>query len=330
MASYPLIFPSLSRQPSMDTTKSTENDTISDSMEIGYVATRPRFTRARDTFKVNVRNLVEEDKRALDAFLKVKAQRGANSFLYPNLLPNGSFEFPALSADELVWGWSTAGTIDPSLNISVASFAPGVEAPPTVGPDDSSSAILFSSVAGKTLAASENFTSYIQQNQPVSVTPGEVYLFHCRYAYWLTGSPAGITFSPEFFFNCDYALGVEEVGTGAPLTASATWADYWALITIPSGSTNIPPTPATDFRACIGVNISNPSSSAPVTLTGQFNFIVDEVGCGLFTPVQLYGRTVGSDALPRPVRFSSLPEFSDIGFGGGVKRYGVHFELTEV
>ena len=105
MATFPLVFPSLSRQPSMDSSKSTEDDTIRDPMESGDVATRPRGTRARDTWKVNVRNITAEDKRALDYFQRVTAARGSNSFLFPNLLPNGSFEFPAPSAAMLAFGW---------------------------------------------------------------------------------------------------------------------------------------------------------------------------------------------------------------------------------
>jgi hypothetical protein len=75
----------------MDTSKKTEDDTIRDQMEAGYVATRPRFTRARRTWDFNVRNLVAEDIRALDRFFMETAARGGNSFLYPNLLPNSSF-----------------------------------------------------------------------------------------------------------------------------------------------------------------------------------------------------------------------------------------------
>jgi hypothetical protein len=39
---------------------------------------------------------------------------------------------------------------------------------------------------------------------------------------------------------------------------------------------------------------------------------------------------VGTQPLGCPVRFSKLPEVSDIGWGDGVKRYGCNFELTEV
>ena len=81
----------------MDSSRSLEDDTIRDQNESGAVATRPRFTRARRTWKINTRNLTAEDARVLDYFSEITAARGGNAFLYPNLLLNWSFEIPAAS-----------------------------------------------------------------------------------------------------------------------------------------------------------------------------------------------------------------------------------------
>src|SRR5581483_10620234 len=62
------IFPSLSRAASMDSSEQAADDTIRDSMDSGYVATRPRFTRERRTWNVNHRNLIAEDVRVLRNF----------------------------------------------------------------------------------------------------------------------------------------------------------------------------------------------------------------------------------------------------------------------
>src|SRR6516225_6045210 len=122
----------------MDSSKSTEDDTIRDQMELGYVATRPRNTRARDTWKVNIRNLVAEDKRALDQFTKVTAARGANAFLFPNLLPNGSFEFLPCNAVEIAQGWNRT---DGNPQFSIVSTA--------VNAYDGAAAIKIGTVAGQ-------------------------------------------------------------------------------------------------------------------------------------------------------------------------------------
>ena len=92
MATPIIIFPSLSRAPSLDTSTNTQDDTIRDSFDSGDVATRPRFTRGRRAWNLNVRNLQLEDVRALQNFSMNTAQRGGNSFYYPNILPNGSFD----------------------------------------------------------------------------------------------------------------------------------------------------------------------------------------------------------------------------------------------
>jgi hypothetical protein len=311
MATYP-IFPSLSRQPSMDTSKSTEDDTIKDQSESGYVSTRPRFTRSRDTWKLNVRNLVAEDKRVLDYFLKVTAARGANSFLFPNLLPNGSFEFPALDATQIAQDWYLAD--DPQAALPVSIVTSNIE--------DGSQALSFGTAA--TLTAGASVVAEVDSDVVTPCTPGDVYLFRARVRPTQGTLAAASTLWAEAAIYTYDASGVQSAlaGSGSGFNTSVSgWQDYYATFTIPTG--------AISFRMRLVGNLTG-SSSAAITLDGSASILFDRVGCGLLTPAQMYGRMVGSDALPRPVRFSKLPEFSDIGYGNGVKRYGVNFELTEV
>ena len=70
--------------------------------------------------------------------------------------------------------------------------------------------------------------------------------------------------------------------------------------------------------------------SGTITLDGTASILMDEGSLRAAHPGSVDGRMAGSDCLPRPVRFTKLPEFSDIGYGGGQKVYGVNFELTEV
>jgi hypothetical protein len=146
----------------MDSSKSTEDDTIRDPMESGDVATRPRGTRARDTWKVNVRNLVAEDKRVLDYFQRVTAARGSNSFLFPNLLPNGSFEFPAPSAAFLAFGWYQGSAPAAALPVSLA----------TAGLEDGLQALCFGTTAGQVLTANQSVVAEVDSNaRPISFMP---------------------------------------------------------------------------------------------------------------------------------------------------------------
>src|ERR1700733_4812683 len=94
--------------PTLDTSVQTADDTIRDQMDLGYVATRPRFSCGRRTWNVNVRNLIAEDVRALDVFTEETVQRGSLSFYYPNLLPNSSFENPPSRPGQVVDGWYTS------------------------------------------------------------------------------------------------------------------------------------------------------------------------------------------------------------------------------
>jgi hypothetical protein len=308
--SFPIIFPSLSRQPSLDTSKSTEDDTIKDQAESGYVSTRPRFTRARRTWKQNLRNLVIEDIRALDEFFMVTTARGANSFLYPNLLPNWSFEFPALSAVDLVYGWNVYSTIpQESIGISTATVADGTQA------------ISFATVPGSTIAAHTTDTGQVNCDQAVSCTPGEVYVF--------TASVDAIkgTLATGVLGACVAIAFIDANGnplstlTGTAATIDGGWQTYGYQFTVPAN--------AASFRVEIIVTLAN-STGSTITLDGSASVAWDEVGCALLTPLSPFGRMAGTTSLGCLVRFSKLPEASDIGWGAGAKRYGVNFELTEV
>src|SRR5579862_1485612 len=254
MATYPLIFPSLSRQPSMDSSKSLEDDTIRDQMESGYVATRPRFTRARRTWKINVRNLEAEDVRALDQFAMVRAARGGNAFLFPNLLPNGSFEFPACNGADLVRDWYTAGDAPAALSIAPETFIPGGPAPVPVGTvaDEGVTALKFQTVAGQVLAVGANTQSILESRALVPVTPGESYLFHCRWQYTGAEDPH-VSFIPMAYLNCDYYAGQYTLFTvPGTFSGSTQWSDFYSVLTIPSGLNTF----TADFRVRIQVSLS--------------------------------------------------------------------------
>lgn len=298
----------------MDTSKSTEDDTIKDSAESGYVSTRPRFTRARDTWKINVRNLVAEDVRVLDYFQKITAARGSNSFLYPNLLPNWSFEFPALNAAQVAKDWNQPGTSSAALPVSLA----------TANVEDGVQALCFGTVAAQVLAAGATVAAEVTSAVVTPCAPGDVYLFHARVNPAQGTLASAATLWAEAAMYTYDASGNQSAlaGSGSGFNTSVSgWQDYYATFTIPAG--------AVGFRMRLIGNLTGPSSGT-IALDGSASILMDEVACALLTPAQWYGRMVGSYSLPRPVRFTKLPEFSDIGWGDGVKRYGVNFELTEV
>jgi hypothetical protein len=310
MATFPLIFPSLSRQPSMDSSKTTEDDTIKDQAESGYVSTRPRFTRARRTWKVNTRNLVLEDIRALDGFFMVTTARGGNSFLYPNVLPNWSFEFPALTAADLVLGWAiSSAPAQESIGIGTTTVADGTQA------------ISFGTVATKTIAANTTVSGALNCDQGVSCTPGEVYVFTAALDAiqgTLAAGVLGACVCVYFFAANGNPLSTVN-GTAA--TIGVGWQTYGYQFTVPAS--------AASFRVGLSVTLTNSTASA-ITLDGSASVIWDEAACALLTPLTPFGRMVGTQPLGCLVRFTKLPEASDIGWGNGVKRYGVNFELTEV
>jgi len=108
---------------------------------------------------------------------------------------------------------------------------------------------------------------------------------------------------------------------GTAATIGVGWQTYGYQFTVPAS--------AASFKVSLLVTLTNSAASA-ITLDGSASVSWDTVGCSLLTPLTPFGRMVGTQPLGCLVRFTKLPEFSDIGWGNGVKRYGVNFELTEV
>ena len=310
MATVPLIFPSLSRQPSMDSSKSVEDDTIRDQMENGYVATRPRFTRARRTWKINVRNLQAEDMRSLDQFFMATTARGAGSFLYPNLLPNGSFEFPASDAPDLALGWNVSNPI-PQEAINIG----------TVTVQDGTYALGFSTVAGQSVPAASTVTGTVTADRLISCTPGEVYILTASASGVQGTLAAGVLAGNAHIAFFDANSNPLNALDGGNVPIGVGWQTYSYQFTVPLN--------AASFSVSLSVSLANTSGSV-MALDGSASISWDATACALLTPITPYGRMAGSQSLGCFVRFSKLPETSDIGVGTGVKRYGANFELTEV
>ncbi len=309
MATFPLIFPSLSRQPSMDSSKTTEDDTIRDQAESGYVSTRPRFTRARRTWKINTRNLVLEDIRALDEFYMFTTGRGGSAFLYPNLLPNWSFEFPALISTDVVFAWSEAGIPQESIGVS------------TVTVKDGTQAVSFGTVAAQVVAALTTVSAALDCDTAIPCNAGEVYVFTGQVNAvqgTLAAGVLGANVSVAF-----YDAGGTYLSTlaGTAATIGGGWQSYGYQFTVPAN--------ASSFHVVLTTTLSNTTASA-ITLDNSASVAWDCVACALLTPLTPYGRMVGSNSLGCLVRFGKLPEISDVGWVGTVKRYGASFELGEL
>lgn len=292
----------------MDSSKTIEDDTIRDEMESGYVATRPRFTRARRTWKLNVRNLLAEDVRAIDAFAMGAAARGGNKFLFPNLLSNGSFELPATLSTELVSGWSIAAT---AAQAAISASSASVE--------DGSLALAFTTTAS-TLAASATATASVVCSPAIACKPGEVYAFAGSVKAVQGNLSSGVlgTAVVATFYSSE---GGTVTTQSSSVALASGWQQFGCQFTVPSG--------AVSLSIRLTTTLTN-ATSAAITLDSSASITWDAVGCALLTPLTGYGRMVGSQPLGCFVRFSKLPEISDIGFGGGVKRYGASIELTEV
>jgi hypothetical protein len=292
----------------MDSSKTIEDDTIRDQAESGYVATRPRFTRTRRTWKLNVRNLQAEDVRALDEFVMVTAARGGNAFLYPNLLPNWSFEFPALSAVDLVFGWNVS-TVTPQEAVGVSAT--------TI--EDGTQAIQFATVSGQSVPASSTVSAQVSADALIPCNSGEVYVFNAAVNAvqgTLATGVLGGNATAAFFDANGNALSTQSQA----VTIAAGWQTLSFQFTAPASAATF----------AIQLNVTLTAGGSAVTLDGSASVTWDSVGCALFTPLTPYGRMVGSQPLGCFVRLTKLPEVSDIGFGGAVKRYGANFELTEV
>lgn len=296
----------------MDASLKTEDDTIRDQMESGYVATRPRGTRARRTWSFNVRNLVAEDVRALDMFAmsNAYAARGGNAFLFPNLLPNWSFEFPALIASDVVAGWSIP---TPVAQVSIAASS--------VAALDGLQALRFATVAGQVVAANATASAAVACDVAIPCKPGEAYAFTAQVVA-LPGTLAAGVLGANVAITFLAANGATlSTATGTAATVNSLWQPYGYQFTVPAQ--------AASLRVALVTTLTN-ATSAAITLDASASVAWDCVGCALATPLTPYGRTVGSQPLGCLVRFSSLPEFADIGWGDGVKVYGCKAELQEV
>jgi hypothetical protein len=284
MVTSPLIFPSLSRRPSMDTSKKTEDDTIRDQMEAGYVATRPRFTRARRTWDFNVRNLVAEDIRALDRFFMETAARGGNSFLYPNLLPNSSFEIPASSPAEIVQGWYANVTCAQSI-AQINTTALGADVL------DGSQEMQFSTYGGTVVPAMTTVLTQITHDQNIPCTPGEVYAFTGYTAAVL----AGLT---NYVMNSNAAATFFDAFT-VPANAVSFQIVIWFSLANVTGSPLTLPGGAGVAWDCVGCALQTPVTpygrmvgSQPLGCPVRFAKLPETADIGWGNGVKVYGATI--------------------------------------
>ncbi len=279
MATFPLIFPSLSRQPAMDTSKKTEDDTIRDPMESGSQATRPRGTRVRRTWPFNVRNLVAEDVRALDEFFMSPsyAARGGNSFLFPTSCPIGPLSFRR--------------SLRPILSLGGLSPARRLRSP-------SASALLrlrtvlrqssSGTVATKTIAVATTVTGALNCDLAVPCKPGEVYVFTAALDAIKGTLAAGVLGAQVSVSYLNAAGGALSTVNGTAATIGVGWQTYGYQFTVPAS--------AASFKVSLLVTLTNSTASA-ITLDGSASVSWDTVGCSLLTPLTPYGRMVGSQSL---------------------------------
>lgn len=297
-------------------------------MDLGYVATRPRFSRGRRTWNCNVRNLFLEDVRALDEFKETTVKRGSLSFYFPNLVQNGSFELPAVFDSEIVQGWSP-------------EIMQGFSVQPTAMAADGLTGIQIATAAGS-IASGQALTAQIASPISLRVRSGEVYQGVFQSLASVTGFSgvscgAGANLSIVLQLSDGSALNVAPASSNSLSGASPkVYSSVVQQFTIPTPSADVFISAA---YLVLSVTLHN-SGTAAISLgaPGLGNSIsacFDSVGLALIQQApghSLYGRLIGSTSLVRPVRFAPnrLPEFSDIGFGGGMKRYGTTFALEEV
>ena len=307
----PYIFPSLTRAPGYDSSATIEDDTIRDSSEQGYVATRPRFTRARRTWKVNHRYLTAEDIRSLQWWTMSVAKRGAVAFYYPNLIQNWSFEAAAdQGSGDLIDQWFTSAI---PANVSLVS-----------GAYDGQSAIQIAVSSGD-YAGVNPILGGIASRVAVPVNVGDVY----QVSY-----SASVSTPPIVAMNMQLLLVVtyQDGSTGnavasGPLPATgAGFQQLAGLVTIPASPSG---SPAVSAYLDLSLHLSG-QAVAEFTAANAMRLLLDCVGLALVTQGQPSLQMAGSSPLVAPVRFTKLPESADLGWAGNEKRYGVAFELTEL
>jgi hypothetical protein len=307
--SYPIL-PSLSRAPAFKSTRTVaKGATLSDPMESGYVATRPRFTRQRRTFGVTYDFLTGEDARVLDMFECFGVMGEAGAFYMPNLLPNGSFEIPDPMGG--ISGWTPAA--DPGW--SVALGAP---------PSDGANAVAFVISAAATSTAQ---TGSVLSNNNFPALAGDVYQVNADASLVSTYAAA---VALKFVLQLAYADGSTMTLT-APLLAveSSAYTEVTAALTIPASGTGATVCVAT---ASFVATLITGTTDAGVTTSGSpsATILLDAVGLALITPQQAFGRMPGSSPLGSLVRFTKTPALRDAGWAGGQKRYACTFEISEV
>lgn len=306
------------------------------------MATRPRFSRGRRTWNLNVRNLIAEDVRALDVFQQVTVQRGSLAFLYPNLLPNGSFEIPALAAPPHTF--LTPGGEIPIAGSSIGeqvfegwtlSDATGFQVQGVANAVDGTMAAQIASIAAFSLPIGGYAIGEITSHRKISVKPNEVYVFVAQIDLAVAGSlPGGVALGAGASATLTFADGTSQQSLIITATPGSGFLPLTGTITIPATSVagSLPQSLSIslylDFRNNSAATTTFAALGSPLSLSAT----LDSVGLALQSAPQIYGRMVGSTPLPFPVRFApnKLPQFSDLGFGDGVKVYGSTFALEEV
>lgn len=294
----------------MDTSQMSEDDTIRDSSESGYVATRPRYTRARRTWKVNVRNISLEDIRGMQNFRDNIVKRGSLAFYMPSLIKNGSFEIAAEpGSGDLADQWQASAG---SPVLSSTALDGGV-------------AVQVASPAGLSAPGVNLTIGGVQYGGSIAANPGDTISVGFWYRVLATSQP--LYFETALLYQYE-GQPEKSVATATIVgaTINATWAQALATIQVPS---------AGDASALkyltlrINVNIDG-ASSEPTLGANEIQVLLDFVGAAVSATAQKQALMVGSSAITRQVRFTKLPEFADLGWVGGEKRYGATFEVTEL
>lgn len=312
------IFPSLSRVASMDSSEQAADDTIRDGMDLGYVATRPRFTRERRTWAVNHRNLAGEDVRALRNFRANTVQRGALPFYYPNLVKNGSFEFSAELDGDLACEWVLLEA-DSGFQVSVGNdlAADGLQSLRIYAP-------------GTTLAAGHAIQASIGNTAVIPCNVGDVYQFNASIALAATlvdghsfaaGVKLLVTYEDESTQTVSASITAANTGFASPSFSAVSF-----QLAIPSSGSAA----ASNMQLSLYSSASNPSGAGISGVAQMVHF--DSVGLALITSGAPSIAMAGSAPLPVLVRFApnKLPQFADLGWIKGAKAYGASFSLEEV
>lgn len=352
MASPTLIFPSLSVAPQPNAVEKYEDGTISDPMESGYVATRPRFTRNRRTWSLSYRPLTLADRIVLDFFARKQAVLGANSFWFPNQLISGGMERPRTdsSSPDIVKGWSLLAADAQLKWVQQPELtAVNVFQPP--------SALLLRLTGNQTVPIG-TFSQVVlgrrNTNLPLPIS-GETYLAAAMIAvsadYPLgntsfSGSSTdtavsggggaainGMSSSIALVIAVNYDDGSHDQFSSVVITTnnSGGWTLLTASGTIAAGKNVI--SMAVQVQQSITNVGSLPTGGSPWVMPATGNPLdvwVDAVGLALTSSPQPYGGTAGLNPIPTAVRFTKSPQTAQIGWVNGSQAFTSAFDLTEV